>query len=306
MKTAVSASPLVVENLTKRFGAQTALRDVSFEIPEGSIVGLLGRNGAGKTTLLDLACGLLVPTAGACRTLGRDARGLEAAELSRLGVVRQEGRFIDWMTVAQQLDYAASFYPKWDAALEKRLLEELELNATRKIAQLSGGDQQKLSIILGVCHRPALLLLDEPMSSLDPIIRTRLLDVLLDRLRDDGCTVVVSSHLLADVEKIIDHVVCLEAGEVAVAAAFDDLREAYAEWTVTSPAGTLPAKFTEPYIVTCEGGSRRALLRVQTPDAGEAARAFAALHRVEVTSRALNLDEMFPLLLKRREGRARS
>jgi ABC-2 type transport system ATP-binding protein len=306
MKTAAPialTAPLVVENLSKHFGANTALRDVSFEIPEGRVVGLLGRNGAGKSTLLDLACGLLLPTAGTVNTLGRSARVLDAPELNRLGVMRSEPRFLEWMTVAKQLDFTASFYAHWDAALEKRLLGELELDATRRIAQLSQGDQQKLSLILAVCHRPKLLLLDEPMSALDPIIRARTLDLLLERLRDDGCTVVVSSHLLSDVEKVIDWVVCLDRGELAVSAAFDELQESYAEWLVQSPAGALPDTFSETYVLSREGGPKQARVQVCVENADEAARAFAARHRAEVKSRMLSLDEMFPLLLRRRAGK---
>ena len=309
MKTAnpvVTSEPWVVKNLSKHFGKHTALRDVSFEIPQGRVVGLLGRNGAGKTTLLDLACGLLLPTAGEVCTLGCQARELESGELNRLGIVRQEARFLEWMTVRQQLEFTASFYAHWDHALEKRLMETLELDAGRRIAQLSQGDQQKLSILLGVCHRPSLLLMDEPMSALDPIIRARLLDVLLERLRDDGCTVVISSHLLADVEKIIDWVVCLDAGELAVSAAFDELQESYAEWTLHSAGGALPERFSEECVLSHEGTERQARVRICTEDAPGEAERFASVYRAEVKSRALSLDEMFPLLLKRRERRARS
>jgi len=302
----VSSEPLVVENLSKLFGKRTALRDVSFEIPAGRVVGLLGRNGAGKTTLLDLACGLLLPTAGEIRTLGCAARELESAQLNRLGVVRQEPRFLDWMTVRQQLEFTASFYPYWDHGLEKRLTEMLELDGARRIVQLSQGDQQKLSILLGVCHRPSLLLMDEPMSALDPIIRARMLDVLLERLRDDGCTVLVSSHLLADVEKIIDWVVCLDAGELAVSASFDELQESYAEWTLHSATGTLPETFSETCVLSHEGTTKLARMRVCAADTASEAERFASMYRAEVKSRALSLDEMFPLLLKRRERRAKS
>ncbi|MGC4072309.1 MAG: ABC transporter ATP-binding protein [Nibricoccus sp.] len=303
MKTAsavASSEPLVVKNLTKQFGKRAALRDVSLELPQGRIIGLLGRNGAGKTTLLDLACGLLLPTSGEIRTLQRSAGELEDMELARLGVVRQDDRFVEWKTVGQQLDFNASFYSSWDEELERRLLKELELDAGRKIAQLSPGDRQKLAIMLGVCHRPALLLLDEPMSALDPIIRARFLEMLIERLREDGCTVVVSSHQLADVEKVIDWVVCLDAGELCVSAPLDELQESYAEWTVTAPSGGLPAAFPEKYVLSREGNDRQARVRVCAENCGALVDAFAASHRAEVKSRHLSLDELFPLLLKRR------
>ena len=292
-------SPLVATSLTKRFSRQTALRSLSLTIPSGRIVGLLGRNGAGKTTLLNLACGLLLPTSGSCLTLGRSVADLDTPELTRLGVVLQEARFLEWMTVAQHLEFTAAFYPAWDRTREKRLLADLQLDAARKIAQLSTGDRQKLGIILGVCHHPELLLLDEPISALDPIARSQMLGFLIDLIREDGATIVISSHLLADVEKIIDWVVCLEAGELTTNAAFDELQESYAEWIVTSSNGRLPASFAEPFVLTHTGDARCARLRVRTTDGSESGR-FAAHHQAEVEIRRLNLDEMFPLLIQSR------
>ena len=298
--TSVAASPLVLSNVTHRFGPQTALRDVSLALPAGRIVGLLGRNGAGKTTLLHIAAGMLLPTAGTCTTLGAASEKLDTPELTRLGLVQQEGRCLEWMTVRQHLDFNASFYPRWDQALERRLVETLEVDPKRKIAQLSTGDRQKVGILLGVCHRPSLLLLDEPMSSLDPIARKRLLDFLLELLRDDGCTVVISSHILNDVEKIVDWVVALDAGRVTENAPFDELQESFAEWAVTSTNGGLPAAFAEPFVLSHQGDARQALLRVRTAEPAAAAR-FAVAHHAQVNTRPLNLDEMFPLLIAQRK-----
>lgn len=296
-------APLVTQQLTKTFGELQALRSLTLTIPAQRVVGLLGRNGAGKTTLLHLACGLILPTKGTCTTLGRACHELDTPELSRLGVVAQEGRFLEWMTVAQQLHFHASFYAGWDRDREQRLLKELELDATRKINQLSPGDQQKLGIILGVCHHPTLLLLDEPMSALDPIARTQLLSFLIDLVREDGSTIVISSHLLADVEKIIDWVVCLDRGELAVASSFDELQESHAEWIVTSAQGRLPKRFAEPSVLIHEGDAHRARLHVRLPHAAAAAQ-FAAQHDVVIESRPLNLEQLFPLLINRRSRAA--
>ncbi len=296
----ISAPPdalaLRFDRATKIFGSHTALDDVTLGIPAGHVVGLLGRNGAGKTTLLHLAAGLVLPTSGLCHTLGQRSDLLDSRELTRLGLVMQEGRFIEWMTVAQHLDFTGSFYPNWDRALQQRLVDALEVPLSRKLADLSTGDRQKVGILLGVCHRPSLLLLDEPMSSLDPIARARLLDVLLDRLRDDGCTVVISSHLLDDVEKIVDWIIALDAGRVTENSSLDELQEAFAEWTVTASAGTLPSRFSEPFILAQQSRGRVARLTVRIADA-DAAASFAAAHRVEVAPRRLNLGEMFPLLI---------
>ncbi len=293
--------PLVTENLSKNFDGHTALRSLTLSVPAGRVVGLIGRNGSGKTTLLNLACGLLLPSAGSCTTLGRPARDLDTPELTRLGVVQQEGRFLEWMTVRQHLDFTASFYPAWDRTRERRLLTDLELDEQRKIAQLSPGDRQKVGILLGVCHHPALLLLDEPVSALDPIVRAQLLGFLIDLIREDACTIVISSHILADVEKIIDWVVCLDAGELTTHAGFDELQETYAEWIVTAPAGRLPEQFSEPFVLSRSGDARRAKLRVRRPAPDTTAR-FAATHQAGIEMRPLNLEEMFPLLVDRKKN----
>ena len=294
-------SPVVIQRLTKSFGRQAALDGIDLEIPGGRVVGLLGRNGAGKTTLLNIASGLILPTSGSCRTLGSPSPDLGPAELSRLGMVPQEARLIDWMRVQQHLAFNASFYPNWDSARELRLLQELELPADRRVGELSTGDRQKLSIILSVCHHPTLLLLDEPASALDPIVRIRLLDFLLAMVREDDCTVVVSSHILTDLEKVIDWVVFLDHGDVIVSAALDEIQESYCEWEVTSPAGRLPGQFSEPYVLACEGNARQARLRVRA--AGDRLPYFSAQYEAEVVSRPLTLEQLFPLLLQEWENR---
>lgn len=296
-------TPLAVTNLTKTFSTHQALKALSFELPAGRVAGLLGRNGAGKTTLLNLACGLLLPTSGTCTTLGRKAGELDAPELARLGVVFQEGRFLDWMSVRQQLEFHASFYPKWDEARESRLLLELDLNPARKIGQLSTGDRQKLGIILGVCHHPELLLLDEPVSSLDPIARLQMLSFLLDLIREDGSTILISSHILSDVEKVVDWVVCLDAGQLAACSPLDELQEGYADWIVTPADRPLPARFPESWILAQEGDAQRRRLKVKPPTP-DTQRQFAAQHGVTVEKHYLNLEELFPLLITQRKAAA--
>ena len=303
MNTPDTSTPFAAQSLSKSYGAHTALSDVSLALPAGRVIGLLGRNGAGKSTLLNIASGFTLPSSGDALTFGTPVARLDTPQLTRLGVVQQEARLLEWMTVRQHLDFNASFYPGWDRSLESRLLESLEVDPKRKIVQLSPGERQKVGILLGVCHHPALLLLDEPMSALDPIIRARLLDALLERLRDDGCTVVISSHILNDVEKIVDWIVALDAGQLVENSPFDALQESFAEWTVTSLNGALPARFPEPFVLSQQPGERLARLRVRTGDADAAAR-FAATHHAEVKARPLNLDEMFPLLTRQQKARA--
>jgi ABC-2 type transport system ATP-binding protein len=287
-------------NLTKRFGDLAALDQVDIQIARPSIVGLLGRNGSGKTTLLHHLMGLLLPTEGSVATLGRSADKLGHDELIRIGFVPQEIRLLDWMTVEQHLEYVACFYPEWDGERQKRLLTELELDPSSVVGALSTGNLQKLAIILAVCHHPQLLVLDEPVSDLDPIVRGKLLEFLLEFLRQDEATILVSSHVLRDVEKIVDRVLCLDRGRVITDAALDELKERYAEWLIVSPDEDLPERFSESFVLEQEISGREArLLVLQNQSDLER---FQSAHQVTVTVHALNLEELFPLLMEEQES----
>lgn len=282
--------------LTKRFGDLAALDHIDLRIPRRSIVGLLGRNGSGKTTLLRHLMGLYLPTDGIAKTLGRPIQELGHEELCRIGFVPQEIRLLDWMSVRQHLEYVACFYPRWDCQRQERLQDELELDSSTAVGALSTGNLQKLAIIMAVCHHPQLLVLDEPVSDLDPIVRGKLLEFLLELLQEDEATILVSSHVLRDVEKIVDWVLCLDQGRIITDAALDELKERYSEWLVVSQDGDLPEGYSEPFILEQEVSGREARLLVLEERAEMGA--FQAAHQVTVTSRPLNLEEMFPLLVR--------
>ncbi len=282
-------------DVRKSFGSVNALEELSLSVPEGSVVGLIGRNGCGKTTLLRHVVGLYLPTEGECKTLGCPAAKLGSGELSRIGIVHQESRFLVWMTVEQHLRYVASFYREWDDDREQRLLRELELDPEARVGTLSPGNLQKLAIILAVCHHPKLLLLDEPVAAMDPISREKLFEFLLDLLQEDENTTVISSHALRDIERIVDRVVCLDRGRLLEDTSLDDLHERFAEWVVTSKNGALPARFNEPYILAQKGDGFQQ--QVAVGDAAGEIDAFQRRHHVEVTARPLNLERIFPLLL---------
>ena len=292
-----------LEGVTKRFGKKVALDQLSLSVPRGSVVGLIGRNGSGKTTLLNLLTNLLLPSAGHCRTLGQASPDLPESVLSRIGLVAQELQFLDWMNVGDQLDYVASYYPNWDRDRQKRLLEVLELDASAPIGPLSPGDKQKLAILVAVCHHPELLLLDEPVSALDPLARARFLEFLIELLNEDQPTVVISSHVLHDIERLVDWIVCLEKGRLCVSLPFDDLRESYAEWRVTLPAGDLaPDPFDEPFILESRGSGRSRKLLVENASENDLL-SFRQRHQAEVSAHGVSLEALFPHLI--RKGTAR-
>jgi ABC-2 type transport system ATP-binding protein len=216
-----------LSNVTKQFGAARALDGVSLRLSEPSIVGLVGKNGSGKTTLLRHVVGLHLPTSGSCTTFGRKTVELDAAELVRIGMAHQHDVLLGWMKAGQLLRYVATFYKRWDTELEQHLVRRLEIDETARVLKMSPGNRQKLSIVLAVCHHPALLLLDEPLSDLDPIVRREVVEELLDRFRREEMAIVISSHLLHDLERIVDRVVCLDQGKVVADSPLDELKDQY-------------------------------------------------------------------------------
>ncbi len=287
-----------LRGVTRSFGQTRALERVDLAPAPGQIVGLIGRNGSGKTTLLRHVVGLQLPDEGTVRTLGTPSQELGSSELGRIGMVHQEIALLEWMRVGELLRYVAGFHPRWDAEREARLVAEFEVKLEARVGNLSPGDRQKVAVLIAVCPRPELLLLDEPVSALDPIVRERLLALLVEFLREDGSTIVISSHVLRDVERIVDWIVCLDAGRVIADVAMDELRERYAEWRLASQGGELPARFEEPFVLRQQGDGRGARLDVRRADAsGADPDAFGARHGALVEERPLDLERIFPLLL---------
>jgi ABC-2 type transport system ATP-binding protein len=284
-----------LRGVTKRYGGTTALHDVTVQVPAGSITGLVGRNGSGKTTLLRHVTGMVLPDEGKCVTLGRPAERLGRFELSRMGVVHQDDALPEWMRASQLLGYVSSFYEVWDRELERSLLSRLEIDPAARVGTLSPGMKQRLALIVATCHRPELLLLDEPLDHLDPMARRDLLAMLLEFFAPDATSIVVSSHMLRDIEPVVDRILCLDRGRVTAHDGLDDLKERYVEWIVTSPEGRLPKSFTESYIVSASGDAHRARLIVR--DGGAHAASFGDTYRAVVEPRSLNLEGLFPLLV---------
>lgn len=289
--------PFVCRELTRRFRKTVALDGVTLEIPERQIIGLAGRNGSGKTTLLRHITGYCLPDTGEAFTFGTPTARLGRAELARIGMVDQADMLIPWMTGHQLLRYVGSFYEAWDRDLESALARELELDTSAKVGALSPGNRQKLALVVATCHHPELLLLDEPLSALDPIARQSVLGMLLERFSSDAMTIVISSHMLRDIEPVINRLICLEQGRVVADDELDLLRERYAEWVVTSPTGRLPERFDEPWVLSALGGPTRARLTVLDAEVHRAA--FESRYAATVERIPLNLEALFPMLVRR-------
>lgn len=207
---------LEANGLAKRYGRRWALRDCTLTIPEGKVVGLVGPNGAGKTTLLHLAVGLLAPTSGTIAVLGGHPSD-GPAQLARVGFVAQSTPVYAGLSVANHLHMGAWLNPNWDTDLATRRIEQLDLDPRQRAGSLSGGQRAQLALTLAVAKRPELLILDEPVASLDPLARREFLQTLMEVVAADGVTVMLSSHLVADLERVCDYLVVLVASHLQVA-----------------------------------------------------------------------------------------
>ncbi len=211
--------------LTKSFSGRSVLDGIDAEVHPGDIVGLLGANGAGKTTLLEVLTGLSPPSAGSARLFGEEARDATAAIKRRLGFVPQTDELIGDMRVSEYLELIASFYPSWDRPLVGRLVANWGLDTGKRIAKLSVGQRQKLAIISALAHKPELLILDEPVASLDPVARRQFLQQLVELGADERRAVVFSSHIVSDVERLANVIWILKAGKFIWQGELDTLKE---------------------------------------------------------------------------------
>jgi ABC-2 type transport system ATP-binding protein len=216
-----------VSGLSRSFGDKTALEDVSFCATAGHVHGLVGSNGAGKTTLLKHVLGLLRAPTGSVRVFGLDPVRDPVGVLRRVGYLSEERELPEWMSVEELMRYTQAFHPSWDASYARILLETFALDPAKKIKELSKGMRAQAGLIVAVAHRPELLILDEPSSGLDVVVRGDILDAIVRTVADDGRTVIFSSHLLDEVERMSDHVTLLHQGRVALNGVLDDVRGSY-------------------------------------------------------------------------------
>jgi ABC-2 type transport system ATP-binding protein len=208
--------------LGKRYGQRQALTDCTLEIPPGHVVGLVGPNGAGKTTLLKIACGMLAPTTGSIEVLGSQPVD-GPAQLARVGYVAQDTPVYASLSVADHLTLGAKLNPGWDAGLAQARIDGLGLDRTQKAGKLSGGQRAQLALTVAVAKRPELLILDEPVASLDPLARRDFLRHLMESVADNDTSVILSSHLVSDLERVCDYLVVLVASRVQLAGETEDL-----------------------------------------------------------------------------------
>ena len=227
--------------LTRTFRQVDAVRDLDLVVPQGSVFALIGPNGAGKTTTIKLLMNLLRPSSGCARVLGVDSRALAVQELQRIGYVSENQDLPDWMTTGQFLDYCRPFYPDWDSDLANALKRQLGLSSPQKIRALSRGMRMKTALLAALSYRPELLLLDEPFSGLDPLVRDELIHALLHVSHERPWTLLVSSHDVEEVERLCDWVGFMRDGRLILAEPVDTLLRRCRLVEVIATNGTLPS-----------------------------------------------------------------
>ena len=218
---------IAVAALTRRFGQRTALASVNLSVTRGTVHGLVGANGAGKTTLIKHILGLLRAEEGSVRVFGRDPVADPVGVLSRIGYLSEENDLPGWMRVDELIQYSRAFYPGWDDKFAEELRGMFALDASARIKSLSKGQKARAGLLVALAFRPELLLLDEPSSGLDPIVRRDILGAVIRTVADEGRTVLFSSHLLEEVEQVADHITMIREGAILLSAPLEEVKAAH-------------------------------------------------------------------------------
>src|SRR5206468_12833960 len=214
-----------VSDLTRRFGAKTALASVSVSVSRGAVYGLVGANGAGKTTLIKHVLGLLRAESGSVRVFGLDPVAEPVAVLSRIGYLSEDNDLPGWLRMEELVRYQRAFYPRWDDAYAEELRQTFALDPAARTKTLSKGQKARAGLLVALAYRPELLVLDEPSSGLDPIVRRDILGAVIHTIAHEGRTVLFSSHLLGEVEQVADHVTMINEGKIVLSAPLEAIRD---------------------------------------------------------------------------------
>jgi ABC-2 type transport system ATP-binding protein len=289
---------LSVEHLSKRYRKVVAVDDVSFELPPGSICGLVGPNGAGKTTTIRMLLDLERRDAGTVRILGMDPIQHRVNVLSRVGYVPEKHHMYEWMQVQQVLDFAAGVYPHWSWQECEQLNEVLGLPLDRKVKELSRGETAKLALIVALSHRPEVLILDEPTSGLDPLIRRDFLAAMVGLLKDTGRLVLFSTHILSDVERVADRVIIMNEGKIAAHDTLEALRARFCKLSLLFHKPP-PDDFEIPGALRLDRGLREWVAVMEADTNVDRLRLQAEI--ADVAIHPMTLEDVFVELLGKKE-----
>ncbi len=280
-----------IKNLCRSFAEKEVLRDVSLAVPEGGVFGLIGSNGAGKTTLIKHILGSHYAQSGSVSVFGFDPVLEPVQVLSKIGYMSEDRDVPSWMRVQEIIDFTKSFYTKWDSSYAADLLHLFELNPKQRIRTLSRGQTARICLLLALAHRPQLLILDEPSSGLDPIIRRDILSAIVRTTADDGRTVFFSSHLLDEVERLADRVAILHQGRILFHDTLDSLLASFRRVTLLFTESHASAPELDGSLM-CRGQDRE-WTYVHRGDREQLVQAAEKANAQIVVEHSLNLDDVF-------------
>jgi ABC-2 type transport system ATP-binding protein len=283
-----------ITHVSRRFGSRLALDNVCMSVPRGGVFGLIGGNGAGKTTLIKHVLGMLQAQSGSVRVFGMDPITQPVGVLGRMGYLSEERDLPNWMRVRELIRYTQAFYPTWDERFAKELREMFELDPNAKIRGLSRGQRARAGLLVALAHRPELLVLDEPSSGLDPVVRRDILSAIIRTIAHEGRTVLFSSHLLDEVERVADNVAMIHNGRVVLSDSLESLKDSYRRVTlrfetpIAEPPQLLGRMHTEG-----TGMEWTYVCNVSGRDASQIRGAAISLGAEVVDESSMSLDEIF-------------
>lgn len=280
-----------VRNLSRTFQQKRALDDVSLRVPTGCVLGLVGENGAGKTTLIKHLLGLLRAERGQVQVFGYNPVTDPPAVLSRIGYLSENRDLPAWMRVSELINYTQAFYPTWDQGYAESLRSQFNLDPHAKIRNLSRGELAKAGLLVALSYRPALLLLDEPSSGLDPVVRREILEAIVRTVADEGRTVLFSSHLLDEVERVADRIAMMVQGRIVLQGSLDDIKESHHALTLRFDSSQADAPSLNHALSVTGSGREWSVLCNGGRD--EIIREAAARGAELVEERRPSLDEIF-------------
>ncbi|MDZ4857513.1 MAG: ABC transporter ATP-binding protein [Candidatus Hydrogenedentes bacterium] len=289
----MSENAMTIRGLVKKF-ARFTLGPLDVTVPKGAIYGFIGPNGAGKTTTIDLVMGMGKNDAGTIEVFGLDHARDEVAVKSRVGYVSPDLSFAAWGRVGRAIGFVRSFYPDWDDAYCEDLLRRFSLNVNDAIGTLSFGSRTKLNLVIALAHRPALLLLDEPLSGLDPVSKREVFTDLLDAVQDENRTVFISSHNLDELERFCDHIGIIQNGRMLLEGPTSELVERFKMVDCLTSNGARPQQFEGVWVQRQEGERWRVLLDTQT----NAVDRLHAHGMSDISTAPVTLEELFVALMK--------
>jgi ABC-2 type transport system ATP-binding protein len=285
------SNPIIeIHQLTRRYGDKLALDAVDLVAEDKGVVGIVGENGAGKTTLIKHMLGLLRAQSGTVRVFGLDPVEHPEKVLARIGYLSEDPELPAWMTVDELLNYTSAFYPSWDREYADELVASFKLDRAKKTKDLSRGQKARAGLVAAQAYRPDLLLLDEPSSGLDPIVRRDILAAIIRGVRREERTVIFSSHLLHEVESVCDRVVMVSQGRIVLSDGLEEILAGHHHLTLAGPAGTAPPHF-DGVISSHRGGGQWVVIGDGDQD-DLLERAHAAGQSV-AAARTPTLDEIF-------------